>query len=71
VTTKDRQLAPTKPAGRGKEDSVGRSQLGANGLTPKHREFVAEHDDLELLELVRTKVQRGELNDATMHEVAG
>jgi hypothetical protein len=37
------------------------SQLGAASLTPEHRELVAEHHDLELLELLGPKAQRREL----------
>jgi hypothetical protein len=57
-------------AGGGKEHSICGSQLGPSYLTPQHREFVAEHDDLELLELVRSKTQRRELQNTSKHDVA-
>jgi len=61
---------PRCPAGGGKEDSIGGSQLGPNELAAKHRQFVAEHDDLEFLELGRTKTQAGELQDTPDQQVA-
>ena len=52
------------------EDSIGRAQLGPTELATQHRELVAEHDDLELLELNRAEAQRRELQQALDHEVA-
>jgi hypothetical protein len=49
-------------AARGsEEDSIRRAQLGSSELATQHRELVAEHDDLELLELIRGETQRREL----------
>jgi hypothetical protein len=45
-------------AGRGKEDAVTLIQPWTGDLAPKHREFVAEHHDIELLELARAQPQR-------------
>jgi hypothetical protein len=56
--------------GRGEEDSIGRRQLGPTGLTPWHGEFVPEHHDLQLLELLRAKAQRGELENTPKYHVA-
>ena len=52
------------------EDSIGRAQLGPSELATQHRELVAQHDDLELLELIRTEAQRRELQKPPEHEVA-
>src|SRR6266496_1769254 len=64
----DDKRAPACPrqqtARGGEEDSIGRAQLGPSELATQHRELVAEHDDLELLELIRTEAQRGELQQA-------
>jgi len=57
-------------AGGGEKDSIGRFQFRPTGLTTKHREFVAEHHDLQLLELVGSKAQRNELENAGKYEVA-
>jgi hypothetical protein len=65
-----RQLDAEEPARRGEEDSIGGSRLGPSKLAAKHRQFVAEHDDLEFLELVRTKTQDGELQDTPDQQVA-
>jgi hypothetical protein len=43
---------------RREEDSIGRAQLGPTELTTQHRKLVAEHDDLEFLELIRAEAQR-------------
>src|SRR6266508_3461563 len=52
------------------ENSIGRTQLGPSELATQHRELMAEHDDLELFELIRTEAQRRELQQALDHEVA-
>src|SRR5437879_448602 len=52
------------------EDSIGRAKLGPSELATQHRELVAQHDDLELLELIRTEAQRRELQKPPEHEVA-
>src|SRR5439155_6254680 len=59
-----------QPAGGGEEDSIGLTQLGPNGVPAQHRQLVAEHHDLELLELVGSKAQRSELQNASEYEVA-
>jgi hypothetical protein len=40
------------------------------GLTPEHRQLVAEHHDFQLLELLGTKTQRRKLQKASEHDVA-
>jgi hypothetical protein len=56
---------------RGSEENPIRSaQLGPDELATQHRELVAEHNDLELLELLRAEAQRRELQKAPEHEVA-
>jgi len=55
---------------RGKEDTISGSQLAAAGLTPEHRELVAEHHNLEFLELLGPKAQRRELQKPCEHDVA-
>ena len=50
--------APEKPAGRGKEDTVGLRQTRTGDLAAKNRQLVAQYHDLELLELARTHTQR-------------
>src|SRR5712691_7757036 len=54
----------------GEENSIGRAQLGPSELATENRELVAEHDDLELFELLRTEAQRRELQKTPEHEVA-
>jgi hypothetical protein len=44
--------------GRSEEDAVTLIQPRTRDLTAKHREFVAEHHDLELLELAGAQTQR-------------
>ncbi len=58
-TDEERLLARSlqEPAGRGQKDPVGLLQTGTSDLTAKNRQLVAEHDDLELLELTRTQTQ--------------
>jgi hypothetical protein len=51
------------------EDAIGGPQLGSSGLASYHRELVAEHHDFELLELIGSKAQRGELQDAPEYDV--
>jgi hypothetical protein len=45
-------FARQQATGGSEEDSVGRAQLGPSELAAQHRELVAEHHDLELLELI-------------------
>ncbi len=55
---------------RGSEENpIGRAQLGPSELATENRELVAEHDDLELFELIRTEAQRRELQKTPEHEV--
>ena len=71
MTTNDRQLVRgSSRLGGSKEDSIGRPQLRPSDLTAQHRQLVAEHHDLQLLELLRAKTQRRELQHAAKHEVA-
>jgi hypothetical protein len=58
-------------AARGREEnSIGRAQLGPSELATQHRKLVTEHNDLELLELVRAEAQRRDLQQALNDEVA-
>ena len=59
-----------QPAGGSKEDSIGRPQPRPSNLTAQHRQLVAKHHDLQLLELLRAKTQRRELQHASKHDVA-
>src|SRR6266536_1560485 len=69
----DDKRAPARsrhqPAGRGKEHPINGFQLGATGLTPAHRQLVAEHHDFQLLELLGAKTQRPKLQKASEHDV--
>jgi hypothetical protein len=51
-------LSAQQLAGRSKEDAVTLIQPRTRDLAAKNREFVAEHHDLELLELARAQTQR-------------
>jgi hypothetical protein len=53
-----------------KEHSIGRAQLGPIVLATQHGKFVAEHNDLEFLELIGAEAQYGELQQAPEHEIA-
>jgi hypothetical protein len=70
----DEKRPPTRsrqqPARGGEEDSILGPQLRPSDLTTQHDQLVAEHHDLELLELVRSKAQRRELKKAPKYEVA-
>jgi hypothetical protein len=59
-----------QPAGGSEEDSIGGPQRRPGDLAAQHRQLVAEHHDLQLFELLRTKTQRSELQNASKHEVA-
>jgi hypothetical protein len=61
--------ARQQPTSSGEEDSIGGPQLRPSDLSTQHRELVAEHHDLQLLELVRAKAQRRELQNASKYEV--
>jgi hypothetical protein len=70
----DEERAPAcsrqQTAGGSEEDSIGRAQLGPIALATQHGEFVAEHNDLEFLELIGAEAQYGELQQAPEHEIA-
>jgi hypothetical protein len=70
VTTNERLLARAADGSRSEKYSIGSAQLGPSELATQHRELVTKHDDLELLELLRTEGQRRELQKAPEHEVA-
>ena len=59
-----------KAACGGQEDSIRGSQVGPSDLATEHRELMAKHDDLQVLELARAEAQRGQLQATTKHEVA-
>ncbi len=63
-----RVSAPYRLAAEGELDREGSAR--PSELATQHRELVAEHDDLELLELIRAEAQRRELQQALEHEVA-
>jgi hypothetical protein len=69
----DEQRAPTlaqkETAGGGKEGSIRRAQLGSMCLATKNLELVAEHDDLELLELLRTAAEQDQREHASESEI--
>jgi hypothetical protein len=54
---------------RQRGNPIGRTQLGPSELATQYREVVAEQDDLELLELIRTEAQRREPQKTPEHEV--
>jgi hypothetical protein len=51
-------------AGRRQEDPVSRGQRRTAGASSKDREFVSQHDDFQVLEIVRSKAQDGELKNS-------
>src|SRR6266540_5720667 len=57
----DDERAPARSrqqTARGSEENpIGRAQRGPGELASQHRELVAEHNDLELLELIRAEPQ--------------
>jgi hypothetical protein len=59
-----------QPASGGEKDAIGGPQLRTSDLTTQHRKLVAEHHDLQLLELARAKAQRSELQNASKYEIA-
>src|SRR6266511_1196942 len=61
-----RVSAPYRLAAEGELDREGSAR--PSELATQHRELVAEHDDLELLELIRAEAQRRELQQALEHE---
>jgi hypothetical protein len=55
--------------GRGKEDPVGVGELGARNLPTEDRQFMAQHDDLEILGSRRTEPQRHQFEHAPGQDV--
>jgi len=62
-------LARKQTAGGGKECSIRRAQLESRCLATKNLELVAEHHDLELLELLRTAPQQDQREHASESEI--
>jgi Arc/MetJ family transcription regulator len=58
---RDEERSPARPWQQptrcSKQDTIGHRQLRSPRLSPQHRQFVPEHDDLEFLELLRTPTQ--------------
>ena len=52
------------------EESISRPQHGSTDLPPEHSQLVAEHDDLELLELGGSEDKNDELQHASERDVA-
>ncbi len=57
-TDEERWPSSEEPARCGEKDALGILQARTNDLAAKNRELVSEHDDLELLELMRAEAQR-------------
>lgn len=57
------------PAGRRQERSIRQPQLGPPCLATKDLELVAEHDDLEFLEVLRAKAQQDQREHPPQSEV--
>jgi len=70
---RDDERPPTcsrqKTAGSGKEDSISGFQLRPSNLATQDTELVAEHDDLQLLELARAEAKCGQLQHTSNNEV--
>ena len=70
---RDEQRAPApawkQTAGGGKEGSIRRAQLGSTCLATEYLQLVAEHHDLELLELLRTAAEQDQREHASDGEV--
>ena len=62
-------LARKQATGGGKEGSIRRAQLGSTCLATKNLELVAEHDDFELLELLRTAAEQDQREHASDGDV--
>jgi hypothetical protein len=67
------ESAPTgsgeQPARRGQESPVRRSQRGARHLPAQNGQLVAEHNNLELLEVLRAKAKQHERHHSPKHHV--
>ncbi len=59
-----------EPAGGSEKDSISRPKLKPSGLPAQHRQLATEHHDLQLLELLRAKTQRRELQHTPKHDIA-
>ena len=59
-----------EPTRCSKENPIGRRQLRSTCLPTKHRELMPEHDDLELLEALRTRRSSDDLEHAAQRQVA-
>jgi hypothetical protein len=70
---RDDERPPTcsrqKTAGSGKEDSISGFQLRPSNVATQDTELVAEHDDLQLLELTRAEAKCGQLQRTSNNEV--
>jgi hypothetical protein len=49
--------------------TIGRFELGASDFPPEHVQLVAEHENLDLLALLRTKLERQQLEQAPKRPV--
>src|SRR5260370_14850656 len=70
----DKERSPTRPrqepTRRCQEDTISRRQLRSTCLSMQDRELVPEHNDLELLELLRAGTKQYELKHAAEDQVA-
>ena len=62
-------LARNAPARSGEERPIGPPKCRPRDLTPKDREFVAKHDDRELLELLGAARKRDKLKQSLQSDV--
>jgi hypothetical protein len=61
--------APQQPTCRRQEHPVRRRESRTTGLAAQDRQFVTEHDDLQILELVGTKQETNQLQNALQPNV--
>jgi hypothetical protein len=67
---KDRQRARRQePAGPREEESVCPRQRRTAGSSPQDGEFVAKHDDFELLEVIRSNTQGRKPQNSPKHQI--
>ena len=62
-------LARNAPARSGEERPIGPPKCRPRDLAPEDREFVAKHDDLELLELLGAAGKRDKLKQSLQGDV--